>query len=236
MRYVISDIHGQYDMFMRLLERIKFASNDELFVCGDMVDKGGGTVRLLRQLASMPDAHCILGNHEYAFLNKYWSLMRDTGEDMGRVLDILSAYFPGDGRQLGEGDVRFVERLPAYIVRDDFVAVHAGLPVGPDGACPPPDEVPLNFLLNDRNFKSPAVLPSGGKCVFFGHTPTRNICGEDKIIAYRRRDAEFGESGIAALCKVHLDTGVWLGGPMGCFCVETCRAHYLRPRPTFGVN
>lgn len=47
MIYIASDIHGEYDLFMRLLERIRFTEQDEMIVCGDAIDKGTGSVRLL---------------------------------------------------------------------------------------------------------------------------------------------------------------------------------------------
>lgn len=37
--YFVSDIHGEYDLFMRLLDEIKFSSDDEMIICGDAIDK-----------------------------------------------------------------------------------------------------------------------------------------------------------------------------------------------------
>ena len=37
--YVISDIHGQYDMFMELLEKIPLKDSDTLYILGDVVDR-----------------------------------------------------------------------------------------------------------------------------------------------------------------------------------------------------
>ena len=31
--YFVSDIHGEYDLFMRLLDEIKFSSDDEMIIC-----------------------------------------------------------------------------------------------------------------------------------------------------------------------------------------------------------
>jgi len=28
--------------------------------------------------------------------------------------------------------------------------------------------------------------------------------------------------------RIHLDTGTWLNGVLGCFCMDTCRATYVR--------
>ena len=32
MNYAISDIHGEYDQFVQLLEKIRFSDNDTLYV------------------------------------------------------------------------------------------------------------------------------------------------------------------------------------------------------------
>ena len=77
MRYVISDIHGEYHLFLDLLDKIKFSATDEMIVCGDIIDKGEHSVKLLQYIMSQPNIRCILGNHEYAFLKYYWALMKD---------------------------------------------------------------------------------------------------------------------------------------------------------------
>ena len=62
MDYCISDIHGHYDLFCRLLDKIKFGGGDKLYVLGDMIDKGPDSVRLAKLLFSMPNVCCIAGN------------------------------------------------------------------------------------------------------------------------------------------------------------------------------
>ena len=48
MIYVCSDIHGEYDLFVKLLQKINFSSNDIMVVCGDVIDKGQDSVKLLK--------------------------------------------------------------------------------------------------------------------------------------------------------------------------------------------
>ena len=38
--YVISDIHGEYELFMKMLEKIKFQNTDTLYILGDILDRG----------------------------------------------------------------------------------------------------------------------------------------------------------------------------------------------------
>ena len=98
MVYCVSDIHGYYDLFCRLLDKIGFCGGDKLYVLGDIVDKGRDSVRLAKLLFSMPGVCCIAGNHEYDFLKYYRALMAQT-EDYDAVLERLRAYFP-DGHLL----------------------------------------------------------------------------------------------------------------------------------------
>ena len=62
--YVISDIHGQYDMFVDLLEKIKLKDEDTLYILGDVLDRGPHPVKTLRKLMEMPNAICLNGNDE----------------------------------------------------------------------------------------------------------------------------------------------------------------------------
>ncbi len=63
MTYCISDIHGEYDLFMRLLTKIGYSDSDRLIVCGDIVDKGNSSVRLTKTIFSLPNSYCVMGNH-----------------------------------------------------------------------------------------------------------------------------------------------------------------------------
>ena len=76
MEYCLSDIHGCYSLFCRLLEEIRFGGGDTLYVLGDIIDKGPESVRLLRLLFSMPNAYCIAGVHGQDLRKYYRGPMR----------------------------------------------------------------------------------------------------------------------------------------------------------------
>jgi serine/threonine protein phosphatase 1 len=40
MTYVIADIHGCYEQYKALLEKINFSASDTLYVLGDVIDRG----------------------------------------------------------------------------------------------------------------------------------------------------------------------------------------------------
>ncbi len=232
MRYVISDIHGEYELFIRLLEKISFSERDEIYICGDIIEKGHDSVKLARLIFSMPNAYVIMGNHEDAFVRYYRFLAServcDSEEEYDALLAELRNYITnsgGDGDLLDWDVVDRLDALPHYIEADDFICVHAGIPLSDDGMLPPLDSVMSEELLHNRRFKEPDVIPKGGKCVFFGHTATSAVCGEHSIIGYKRNTG-FGD--IRDFVKVHLDTCTCVSGVLGCFCVDTCKAHYVK--------
>ena len=57
MTYFVSDIHGEYDLFMRLLKKIKFSEQDEMYVLGDIIDKGKYSVKLIKYIMQRPNIH-----------------------------------------------------------------------------------------------------------------------------------------------------------------------------------
>jgi len=40
MIYVMSDIHGQAGAFYKMLKKICFSDNDQMYVLGDVIDRG----------------------------------------------------------------------------------------------------------------------------------------------------------------------------------------------------
>lgn len=62
--YAISDIHGQYDKFIGLLEKINFTDIDTLYILGDVLDRGLHPIKTIMKLMEMPNCICICGNHE----------------------------------------------------------------------------------------------------------------------------------------------------------------------------
>jgi len=226
-RYVISDIHGEYDLLLRLLEKIRFSDTDTLYVLGDMIDKGEGSVGVLHTLLPMKNAKIILGNHEKAFLDYYRSLL-SSGMKPEKLLSELRSYFPKDGGLLTFEDMDSLEELPLYIDAPDFIGVHAGVPLVGNGKIPPLHTVNPAVLLHDRRFKEPKVLPENERCVFFGHTTTESALGMQGIVVYRR----VGTRGdrIEDYIKIHLDTGAFHSGTLGLFCIDTCYAYYVNKR------
>ena len=80
--YAISDIHGCFDEFMEALELVSFGDDDELYILGDILDRGPKIDACIEWLIAHDangkesNVHFIMGNHEemadWSFIGK-WS-------------------------------------------------------------------------------------------------------------------------------------------------------------------
>lgn len=119
--YAIGDIQGCFDPFMRLLHRIAFDPTvDELWLAGDLVNRGPRNVDVLRWcIDHEPRLRVVLGNHDLHLIAADAGLREARGRDT--LQDVLQAPHRRDL-------VDFLWRQPLLHERDGFVMVHAGVP------------------------------------------------------------------------------------------------------------
>ena len=86
--YVCSDLHGQYTLFMKLLEKINFSDNDTMYIIGDLIDRGPKGIKLLKYLMNKNNIICTIGNHEHMM----WSYYRGHDHDYA-----MAWKHPGNG-------------------------------------------------------------------------------------------------------------------------------------------
>lgn len=201
-----------------------------MYVCGDILEKGESSIKLAKFIFSFDNIFCIVGNHDRNFLKYYHRIMESSPTDFEKVLLSLQNFFFEDMEPLDWDTVDKLDSLPYYIEEKDFICVHAGVPLDKNGYPVSLEEASCEELIFDRRFCDPDVINKGDKCIFFGHTVTSNICGEAKILTYKRQDALFNND-IRSYHKIHLDTGSWQNGVLGCFRLEDCTCIYVKKAP-----
>ncbi len=85
--YVISDIHGHYEKFEKMLKKIDLKDEDTLYVLGDILDRGPNPIKTLFKLMEMPNAICMVGNHELMALDCFKFLSKEITEESLQDLD-----------------------------------------------------------------------------------------------------------------------------------------------------
>ena len=225
MRYVVSDIHGNYELLVKLLKKINFSEDDALFVLGDVIDKGKDVQKLLNLLfGELRDNSVVLaGNHEYELIKLVTDLIvKDASDDV--ILSECKKFLGVD--KLTFQDIDDIMNMPYTHEEDDFILVHAGIPFDIKGNPIPLEQAPIEDLVYDRRFKNENFLPPNTKCVIFGHTPTFYIDGhKGKIIKYQKENTE-GDNP-KDYYKVHIDTGNYLTGILGCLRLDDMQEFYV---------
>ena len=65
----MSDIHGEYEKYISMLQKISFKDRDTLYVLGDVVDRGERPIDILQDMMVRPNVYPIIGNHELMALD-----------------------------------------------------------------------------------------------------------------------------------------------------------------------
>ena len=134
-------------MFMELIDKIDLKQTDTLYVLGDILDRGPHPIKVLKKLMEMPNAICIVGNHELMALECLEFLMKEI-TDMSieeldeEMLDNLATWQYNGSKstidefsELGSDEkqdiIDFIKEFLIYeevAVSDrDYLLVHAGL-------------------------------------------------------------------------------------------------------------
>lgn len=230
--YVISDIHGQYDMFMDLLEKISLTDKDKLYILGDIIDRGPYPIKTMRKLMGMPNVICLLGNHELMALNCLEFLMNEINEksiadlDAKKLNDLVIWMRNGCGttikefRELGREDQKdIIEFIKDFLIYEevsvsgkDYLLVHAGL--GNFSHEKDLEDYTLKDLVWERPNYDTQYFPN--KYVVTGHTPTQIIRGNPNPgCIYKNKG------------NIAIDCGAFIpNGRLAAFCLDSGEEFY----------
>jgi len=89
--YAIGDIQGCYDELLALLDVVNFSEDDQLWLAGDLVNRGPKSLETLRFIKNLGiRAKVVLGNHDLHLLAIYYANARLKRSDT--LSSILSAH------------------------------------------------------------------------------------------------------------------------------------------------
>ena len=103
--YVMSDIHGQFDAFMKMLEQIDFTEDDELYILGDVVDRGPKSIECIKWIMAQDNVLTLLGNHELMLYDGYINDAPALYQSLDEIRTQLS-----DAEQ--KNIIRWIETMP----------------------------------------------------------------------------------------------------------------------------
>lgn len=145
----ISDIHGCYDEFNRLLGKVNYDStNDDLVLVGDYVDRGKDNKKVVELVKDLVvcGAVALRGNHDQMFLDyvkrphvysNVFNYLQNGGETTLRnYVDDFDSYqwhdetyrkWANEIMTLHSDHIEFLDSLNHYHEKEEFIFVHAGI-------------------------------------------------------------------------------------------------------------
>lgn len=232
MIYVMSDIHGEYEKYVEMLERINFRDTDTLYILGDVVDRGERPIDVLKDMMERPNVFPVIGNHDLMALdllrNLYVEITEENyathvdGELMKNLLqwqadggDTTLRQFYALPSEEREYILEYLEEFAPYELAKaggrKFILVHSGL-----GNFSPEKELD-EYTLEELTFMRPdyekKYFDDESLFLVSGHTPTLAITGK----------AEIYKSG-NCIC---VDCGAAFDGKLACLCLDTMEEYYV---------
>ena len=230
--YVMSDLHGNYDGFMSILKQINFSEKDELYIDGDVVDRGRDGIKILQYMMMQPNIYPIIGNHEYALMQVLDFVTQEITEDSISKIDektlqniieyqniggqVTLDEFHKLSKEEQQDIMEYLEEFTAYeeitVSGKSFVIIHAGF---------------INFNLNRRLddyqlyeliFKAPDYekVYFKDKYLVTGHLPTRAIEGAKPDEIYIANN------------HIAIDCASGYGGKVGCIRLDDFNCFYSK--------
>lgn len=219
-KYVMSDIHGCYDKFIQMLDLINFSKQDELYILGDIFDRGEEPLKVLDYIVGHKNITLLKGNHEKMFEEAF-----ETG-------DYSLWYYNGgqkthsklieEGLDKEQQIYHYVRRLPLIKVVDKFILVHAGLFL-PDNYT----ELELDELLKLQNEEYCLWARDNidfeeqykDYTVIVGHTPIQSILNNSDNPKILKRDG-----------TIYIDCGCVferINGKLACLRLDDMKEFYV---------
>ncbi len=222
MTYVISDIHGNYQKFRDLLAQIAFQDDDILYLVGDLVDYGDGSMELIEDVSLRLNVYSVAGEHDYLaarMLSAFDKMSRSGATPEAGYISEMTEWVKTGGaatlesfRALDaegrEGVLDYLSEMTLFeeleVNGKEYLLVHAGI-----ADFDPAEDI---YEYQPEDFFSVPLSPDveliPGKTLVVGHRPTES----GKI-----------ERGAGS---IFLDCGAAEGGRLACLCLESGEEFY----------
>ena len=228
MHYVIADVHGCYDLYLKMLEKIGFSDNDTLYFLGDAIDRGPDGIKVLLDMMERKNVVPFWGNHEDMFYRVVSSIGQElTLDERIDVEGTMIGWTEFNGGEptweawcalSDDQQHALLAYLETFMLYEElevngrrFLLAHAGL--GKYAEHKTPDDCTDEEMIWERMDYDKVYWPH--VYLVTGHTPTGYI------------DPAYANRIIQKNNHIAIDCGAVFGGTLGCICLETLEEFYV---------
>lgn len=225
MIYAVSDLHGCYEKYLSMLEKIQFRETDTLYILGDVVDRGDGGIKILLDMIKRKNVIPLRGNHDYLAYCLLKNLSRPLQkQDTNKTKKLYQSWFCDGGYPTYTAFIKLplekqkmlLAYLNTFLLYDE---VKAGCRSFFLSHTVPEKERMLHFdtlrwqelIVGEPEYEK-EYFPD--RYLVTGHTPTGLIDESCSGRIYQKNN------------HIAIDCGAVFGNPLGCICLNTFEEFY----------
>ncbi len=222
---VMSDLHGCYDKYVQMLEKIGFGDGDTLYILGDVIDRGPDGIKILLDMMGRKNVIPILGNHESLALRSLKRIRDGVSEEALIKTKAYRLWMLSDGEPTaaafralrGETQAALVEYIESFSVYTEITAEGRRFHLSHTLPDYRPGLNIHNVSLMEFIWGEPDYTRCYGENARFitGHTPTHLI------------DPAFFGKIWQGNNHIAIDCAAAWGGRLGCLCLKTMEEFYV---------
>ena len=226
MIYAVSDLHGCFEKYNRLLDRLCLSDNDTLYILGDIVDRGDGGIDILKDIIGRKNIVALKGNHDYMAATMLKAFV--IGNDGYRSKNLIE----GLGLWLKDGGQPTLDNFRRLSARDKILIFHflKSLPVY------------KKIEVGGRKYFLAHTVPEKDKMMDFENCDEHDFTiGEpeyekqyyaDTFIVTGHTPTSFIDEAYTGKIwqennHIAIDCGAVFGNPLGCICLDTMEEIYV---------
>lgn len=223
----MSDLHGCYDKYVRMLEKINFGDNDTLYILGDIVDRGPDGIKILLDIYNRKNVVALRGNHDFlahhiiTHLNPICSDMYDTDD----IAEKYRCWLLDGGASTYDAykDLPYEDKKKVLSCMY-YMPIYEEIEVGGNkfflSHTVPSKERMQNFnsllwqefIIGEPEYEQEYF---SDKYIVTGHTPTGFIDQKSKGKIWQKNN------------HIAIDCGAVFGNPLGCICLDDFKEYYV---------
>ncbi|MFC5067302.1 metallophosphoesterase family protein [Flaviflagellibacter deserti] len=162
--YVVSDLHGRFDLLEAALAKIEEAEPGTVVFTGDYIDRGPASRQIIARLMAGPPVGwrwiCLMGNHEQMMLETIRKPLEPDWWLSNGGFATMASY----GKKVPDAHLDWIAALPRHYEDQHRIYVHAGCVSTFNLECQP-DQLLWFRCERDEDYSY------RGKHVIHGHTP-----------------------------------------------------------------
>lgn len=196
--WIISDIHGYHNIFLKLIKKIKLSTNDLLIINGDSCDRGSSSLKIYETIGELLEKGLNIihtfGNHEDLMVNAI-----EKGE--------LFAWYRNGGRQTIDSykknynilnkHLKYIKNMPLAVDLGKYFVVHGG--INPEKNIE--DQIPYEMTWIREKFIDFPLLKTD-KVIIYGHTP--NLDGKIHFVSDQKISIDCGSYDTGVIGAIEL--------------------------------